>query len=135
MKNGFTLIEMLVAVVILAIGLTSALFLFSAGLRNQAEAIIAHRAAELAETVIAETAAKLTTSADLKKLAKKHAIHPDFPNMRYSVHLLPLDDFAEEVLVAVDVEWMWRGRAVRRRFSTVLLRRSEHPLLRRRQPP
>ena len=129
-RKGFTLIEMLIAVAVLAVGLTSALYLFSAAMRNQAEAILAQRAADLAEAVIAQLSANLTSSADLKKLAKKKASHPDFPNMRYSVHILPLDNEEQELLVAVDVEWVWRGRAIRRRFSTVLLRRLEHPLLR-----
>ncbi|MCX7703573.1 MAG: type II secretion system GspH family protein [Planctomycetota bacterium] len=121
-ERGFTLLEVLVAMAIMTIGISSAILLFAAAASLQSQTVLVHRAADFASTIFSEIAAQLKSGVDLKKIAVKEAVHPDFPRFKYSVTIIPLDDFEDELFVCVDIFYLWRGERRSHRFSTVLLR-------------
>ena len=84
-RRGFTLIEILLAIGILAVGITAVLFLFAMGARSHRRAIDRTRSAILAETVINQIKATLadTVPANIPPIAG--ATHADFPEFAYDV--------------------------------------------------
>jgi prepilin-type N-terminal cleavage/methylation domain-containing protein len=121
-QSGFTLLEVLIAMAIMIVGISSALVLFSTAASLQGETTLLHRMSDLADTLFSETAAQLKSGVDLKAIAVKDATHPDFPRFKYSVTIIPLDDFEDELFVCADIYYLWRGEKRTYRFSTILLR-------------
>ncbi|MFP4055732.1 MAG: prepilin-type N-terminal cleavage/methylation domain-containing protein [Candidatus Brocadiia bacterium] len=100
-RRGFTLIEILLAIGILAVGITAVLFLFTMGVRSHRRAIDRSRAAMLADTVLNQIKAELRADLpahyhedDEQNLELvdpetgepvSRATHADFPEFVYDV--------------------------------------------------
>lgn len=115
---GFTLMEILLAIGILAVGITSVLFLFTMGVRSHQRARDRTRAALLGETVLnqirADLAEGLPDHYDLdpgdatRILPITNATHADFPDFTYDVafeKLYPGDSRGDFYKVRVTVRW------------------------------
>jgi len=122
-SEGFTLLEVLIAMAIMTVGISSAILLFAGAASLQSQSALTYRLADFAVTLLSELETQLKSGADLSKVAVKDASHPDFPLFKYSITLIPLDDFEEELFVCVDIWWLYRGIKRNHRFTTVLLRR------------
>jgi prepilin-type N-terminal cleavage/methylation domain-containing protein len=96
--SAFTLIEVLLAIGILAIGITSVLFLFTMGARSHRRAVDRTRAALLAETVINQIKTDLTSTLPTRYTEDKdgnlqpfiNATHADFPEFYYDAFFTTL---------------------------------------------
>jgi len=86
-RDGFTIIEILLAIGILAIGITSVLFLFTMGTRSHQRALDRTRAAMLAETVANQLQTDFGPAYAVNNIT--NATHPDFPGYHYSVTFPP----------------------------------------------
>jgi len=83
-RSAFTILEVLMAIGILALSITAVLFLFAMGMRSHQRALNRSRAAMLAETVVNELQARFDPAFDATKPIV-NATHPDFPGFHYSV--------------------------------------------------
>ncbi len=89
--RGFTIIEVLLAIGILALSITAVLFLFAMGMRSHRRAQDDTRAAMLAEAVVNQLQAELKQYADPKDPRDPtvnpptNATRADFPGFSYSV--------------------------------------------------
>jgi Tfp pilus assembly protein PilV len=117
-RAAFTLMEILLAIGILAIGITSVLFLFAMGARSHRRAMDRTRSALLAETVMNQIRADLAEtlpdyyqldSGDRTKiLPLTNALHADYPEFTYDVHfekLYPGDTRGDFYKVRVTIRW------------------------------
>ena len=115
-RSGFTLIEILLAIGILAIGITAVLFLFTMGARSHRRAVDRTRSSLLAETVINQIRADLAESlperyeedADHNIQPITNANHADFPEFTYSIafdKLYPGDPRGDFYKVRVTIRW------------------------------
>jgi len=119
--QGFTLIEILVALAILAFGMTAVLSLFIAGVRTYKRAMDQSTAAMLAESVLADLEEDL--KGDFVPDPVFAQTRPHFPGYKYDLELKPLDVENHEILVSLTIWW---GEGKRRRtevFQTILLRK------------
>ncbi len=110
-RDAFTILEVLLAIGILALSITAVLFLFAMGMRSHKRALDRSRAAMLAETV----ANQLQT--DLKPYAAANdprdpvanpptnASHPDFPGFTYSVTFTALYSDTKYYRASILVRW------------------------------
>ena len=151
-RAGFTLLEIMVALGVFAIGASAALALLvaaaSAGRRAEHET----NAALIAESEIADLQADLLRDVDLSGLRQadpqdpaapapaganpatrwvfQDRDSPAWPGYRYDVAITPLECPAPDQtwawLVEVDVRWTERGRGRSKQFQTVLLRGLTH---------
>ena len=125
-ERGFTLIEILVAIGILALGITAVLFLFAMGARSHRRATLRTQAALLAEAVVNRLQAEFPQAAEPQTIT--NATDPDFPGFTYDVSFSPLDDNAQYYKVTVVVRWGEPGLPGTERdsetFATVLHQRS-----------
>jgi len=99
-RAGFTLIEILLAIGILALGITSVLFLFTMGGRAHRRSIDRTRAALLAETVVNHFRANFP-----QQLTDQDQSHADFPEFRYDYTFTPLYAGSRYYRVDVVVRW------------------------------
>ncbi len=120
--EGFTLLEVLVAMAVLTVGLTSAIYLFASAARLQTETATTQKVCALADSVFAELDTRLSPEADLAALAVKKKTHPDYPRFKYSIHIIPLDAAEYELFVVVEVFWRRHGEEKRRKFHTIMFR-------------
>jgi prepilin-type N-terminal cleavage/methylation domain-containing protein len=114
-QSGFTLMEILLAIGILAVGITSVLFLFTMGARSHRRAVDRTRSALLAETVINQLRADFAEGLpdyyveDEGDIQAIHtASHADFPEFTYDVvfeKLYPGDTRGDFYKVRVIVRW------------------------------
>jgi len=102
-QGGFTLIEILLAIGILALGITAVLFLFTMGARAHKRALDRTQSALLAETVANFWQERLTAEADPVDVPE--ATHPDFPGFYYSVAFTQLPENAHYYQVSIVVRW------------------------------
>ena len=92
-RSAFTLIEILLAIGILAIGITSVMFLFAMGARSHRRAVDRTRAALLADAVVNQIRADLavsmperyTVNADKTIESIVDVTHADYPEFTYTV--------------------------------------------------
>jgi len=102
-REAFTLIEVLLAIGILALGITAVLFLFSMGARSHRRAIDRTRAALLADTVVNDLRASFPP--DDPPALPPNATHLDFPGFTYDVAFAQLPDSQHYYRVSVLVRW------------------------------
>jgi prepilin-type N-terminal cleavage/methylation domain-containing protein len=142
-RAGFTLVECLTALIILAIGLVGVITIFVAGIATHKKAIDQTTAGTLGQKVLAELEANLT-EAYLNQLAAripneagaarnpkrrlelKDQIDPDFnPDIyRYDLSLQPLDPQRREAYaVILRVKWLEGGVEQSALFQTVMVRK------------
>ena len=115
-RSGFTLIEILLAIGILAIGITSVLFLFTMGVRSHRRAVDRTRGSLLAATVLSQIRADLAeTLPNYYVEDGDHNIEPitnatlaDFPEFTYDLtfeKLYPSDPRGDFYKVRVTIRW------------------------------
>jgi len=117
-RSAFTLMEILLAIGILAIGITSVLFLFAMGARSHRRAVDRTRSALLAEAVFNQIRADLATGLpdyyevdtgdETQILPIANASHADFPEFTYDVtfeKLYPSDTRGDFYKVRVAICW------------------------------
>jgi len=130
-RSAFTLMEILLAIGILAIGITSVLFLFAMGARSHRRAVDRTRSALLAEAVFNQTRSALLAEAvfnqiradlatglpdyyevdtgdETQILPIANASHADFPEFTYDVtfeKLYPSDTRGDFYKVRVAICW------------------------------
>jgi len=125
-QSGFTLIEILVAIGILALGITAVLFLFAMGARSHRRATLRTQAALLAEAVVNRLQAEFPQAAEPEDIS--NASDPDYPGFTYDVHFGPLPENSQYYKVTVVVRWGEPGLPGTERdsetFATVLHQRS-----------
>jgi len=136
-QQAFTLIEILLAIGILALGITAVLFLFTIGARSHKRAVDRTRAALLAQTVLNQIKADLlspdlgqlkryTIADDDIQLTEQPARNAEFPEFYYTVTFDPLPD-ARFYKVRVQVRWGEESAKADERnsetFTTVLQRK------------
>ena len=115
-RAAFTLMEILLAIGILAIGITSVLFLFTMGVRSHRRAVDRTRGSLLAATVLNQIRADLAeTLPDRYVEDSDHnidpitrAAHADFPEFIYDVafeKLYPSDPRGDFYKIRVVIRW------------------------------
>ena len=128
--GGFSLIEVLVALAILSLGITSAIALFAAATAAHRTAIYRSQAADLAEWALADIESALLLGADPEELVANpptEAIARDWPGYRVEVSIRPAagTQGEDEALVGVSVVWSTRGRDQRLEFQQIVARRTQ----------
>ncbi|HRT96371.1 MAG TPA: hypothetical protein P5532_18255 [Planctomycetota bacterium] len=133
-RGGFTIIEILLAIGILAISITSVLFLFAMGMRSHKRALDRSRAALLAEAVANQLQAGLKQYADPKDprdptvAPPSDATHPDFPGFTYTATFAPLYGGTSYYRVTLLIRWGDPNEPAEARnsetYETVLQRKS-----------
>jgi prepilin-type N-terminal cleavage/methylation domain-containing protein len=141
-STGFTLIEVLVALAIMAVGVTAAIALLTAATTMHKRAIDLTNAALVADAALAEVRGAVTLSFDPKPLAvhrpgtadappvliwKKDATNADYKGYVYDLLLTPIGtiepDAADAFLAEVKVRWKSAAQSRTMEFKTVVLRK------------
>lgn len=151
-RRGFTLLEIMVALGVFAVGASAAFALLVAGASAGRRAEHETNAALIAEGELADLAADLLHDVDPTELPRADPQDPNapapagtnaetrwvfqdkrspaWPDYRYDVALTPLPCPAPDEtwawLVEVEVRWTERGKGKSRQFQTVLLRGLSH---------
>lgn len=124
--RGFTLLEMLVAMALLAVGLSSVLALFTFGAALRRTSAERERAALAAEAIVADLRRALFplesdgSIGDAPDLADRPV--PNAEGLLYTATLREEADLPGAYLALVEVSWSERGRRRAERFETVLVR-------------
>ena len=129
-RAGFTLVEVVLAMFVLLIGMTSILGLLSFGAALARTAALRAGAANSIEAVLAdleETLFPLEVDADgVERAGEPLPIEgramPGYPGLVYSARATPNPENELEYRVDVEVTWALSGTTRRREFTTVLLR-------------
>lgn len=149
-NQGFTLLEIIVALGVLAIGATAAFSLFVAGAASGRRAEHEVNAALIAETVIDDLRDDLTVDLDLTDYPSASAPDPNsatqppagvnpktrwlardgtatgFEDYKYDLAITPLDgpvpDEPWQFLIEVEVRWSDQGTRRSAQYSTILLK-------------
>ncbi len=121
---GFTLVEILIALMVLAVGLTCIFALFAAATRSHKRAVDSTRAALLARKVFAEKRA-LLYNPDPPASAQDLS-DPDFPDLyTYDIQLIPLSNDRDTFLMRVRVKWKVQGRDESEIFESMVSRKPD----------
>jgi prepilin-type N-terminal cleavage/methylation domain-containing protein len=142
--RAFTLLEVLIALGIMAVGLTAAIGLFTAATAMHKRAIDQTTAALIADLALADARAAVTLSFDPKAVPlevrrpagdgrppvfylKHDAKLPEYPGYAYDVFLTPVDaaepDEADAFFAEARVRWKQANRERATEMTTVILRR------------
>jgi prepilin-type N-terminal cleavage/methylation domain-containing protein len=136
--RGFTLVEVLVALAIMAFGISAAIGLFVLATATHKRALDQTTAALLAETLVSEARSEVTLVFDASRLPlapgsaaarvlRQDGTHPAYPGYRYDVYVTPVagpPESADLYLVEVRVRWMSAGQARSADFHGTALRRA-----------
>jgi type II secretory pathway pseudopilin PulG len=151
-SGGFSLLEILVALSVMVVGMTSILVLFAVGVTTHKRSIDQMNAALAAEVVASDLKARYTVyrieqwkkkEARRTKKSKKKAIPlddrnylkdipdkrgeepavPNFPGYRYRVKFTPLDDDGNAVYARIDIIWKKGGDPVSESYPLVLFKK------------
>ncbi len=128
-RRGFSLIEVLIAMVILGLGAASLVALFAAGSSTHKRSVDRTRAALVAERVFSEVGLVYIpgTSPDdvIGKLRQR--LPEEIDGYRYEVLAFHPDGDGwsdQEMYVQVEIRWKRSGRARAETFATILLPRA-----------
>jgi len=122
-SGGFTLIEILVALFVMLIGLSSAFALFAAATAMHKRATDQSMAAIMADSIFSEVESRLTAGVDINRIARMDARFPKYEGYRYDLELIPLDANEDEIYARLSIRWNTQGKELSRVFSTILIRR------------
>jgi prepilin-type N-terminal cleavage/methylation domain-containing protein len=117
-QGGFTLLEILAALMILSLGVTTALGVFARGLGIEQGAELIHDSARLA-SLIQE---RYRNEGLLGKVGKalpppiKGALEPGFPGMKYDLSVKVDPENASRVFLDLQVRWLRGGEEVGERY-------------------
>lgn len=126
-QRGFTLVELMVAMGILVVGLTSLLALLTLGVSLRRGTDARHRAVQLADAVlqrVEQESFHLRDDADhaldftFDELQDQQVA--DFPGMSYGVGFVRDETRPDLVLVQVRVRWLEEGESVQQEFQRIL---------------
>lgn len=117
-QAGFTLLEILVALAVFVVAVSSVMSLLLVAASSHKKAVDNTRVGMLAESVLADLEAQLKLGKGLLRKTE-NAVHPDHPGLKYDVFADAIDD----VLVEVRIVVKWRREGVDREhaFETVLI--------------
>ncbi len=119
-RSGFSLLEILVALMILAVGLTSVFLMFAQGVNTQAKSVNRMEAARLAQSVFAEIQQKLEDTGNLPDVIENKT-HESFDDRyKYDVRFSPLQGSEDAVAVMIIVHWEHRGERVEETFTSIV---------------
>jgi prepilin-type N-terminal cleavage/methylation domain-containing protein len=129
-RSGFTLIEVVMAMFVLLIGMTSILGLLSFGAALSRTSSLRQGAADTIEAIVAdleESLFPLVVDESGNELADEPVDVqdrpvPDRPGLTYSTTSRPNPDDPREYRVDVEIHWATGGTQRSKRFTTLLLR-------------
>ena len=120
-QEGFTLVEVLVAVCIFMLGILGVIALFGSAAKSGRQAADETNAALLAQTVVAELRSQVNAGHKITAVIERS--HDDFPGYKYSVEAVELDDGDREYYVEIDIFWKRRSRVRSEKFKTIIIRK------------
>ncbi len=129
-EGGFTLIEILAALMILAFTVTTALGVFSRGIALERSAELVHDASRLARAV-QQRVVEEAWIGDLGEALpppRRGLALPEFPGMVYDLEAEIDPDRPGEVYVLVSVRWRRQGREVGENFRFLVTRGKPFPV-------
>lgn len=140
MRRGLTLIEILVALSIFAVGVTAVIGLLTVASTTHKRAINRVSAAWMAESLFDEMDARLTSAFDLadypgvsgetRRIEQAYELN-GYEGYRADIYLTPIDDPdaqalglpPQQFLCEIEIHWQLRGGANSEWFRTILGRR------------
>ncbi|MFQ5653649.1 MAG: prepilin-type N-terminal cleavage/methylation domain-containing protein [Planctomycetota bacterium] len=126
-QAGFSLLEVIVALAILTLGVTSAMALFTAATAAHKRAIDRTHAASIAEQAFADIESALLRGASPEEISQ----NPPFATIRrnwpgYEVQARVFDvagaTAGDEILVEIRVHWRYRGQDRQQTFQQIIAR-------------
>lgn len=115
-EKGFSLLEILIALMIFAVGIVSVVALLGAATSTHARGVDAYHVSHLASTVLAE----LERTGPQTVFNQQHPAFP--PNYTYDVETEEIPQTNGLMLVKVRVKWQRGGRKNSEEFVTTMLR-------------
>lgn len=112
--RGFSLLEVIVALAVLTLGISSALALFTAATAAHKRAVDRVNAAAIAEHVVAEVESALARGVTAESLATNPpvaAIERNWPGYEVVLAFVPVAGESEGDLVLLEVRVRWRSEA------------------------
>ena len=128
MKEGFSLVEVLIAMVVLGIGAASLVALFAAGSSTHKRSVDRTRAALVAERVIADAAYLYTQGVTPREVTEgvRERLPEEIDGYRHRVvafHPEGEEWSAQELFIEVEIRWKRSGQSRAETFATILLPR------------
>jgi prepilin-type N-terminal cleavage/methylation domain-containing protein len=124
-RAGFTLLEIMVALGVMAVGISSVFALFAAATALHNRAVDEMNAALMADTVFGNIEARLFTAMTPVPAFINGSV-TSFPKHRYAVRLVPVDNtdwnIANEFFVECQITWNVKGKKRIEKFHTILCR-------------
>jgi len=120
-SEGFTLVEVLVALFIFAVGIVGVMALFVGAARTGQMAAEETEAAMVAGTAVADVRSRLDAGQKPSPQPPREAA--EFPRCMYEVSVVDLDDSGREFFVRVTVRWKSGGRERKLDFDTIVVRK------------
>ena len=121
-ESGFTLVEILVALFVMLVGLSSAFALFAAATAMHKRALDQSTSAVMAESILSEVESKLTSGIQISQITRMNAEFPTYDGYRYDLELVPMDDNEDEIYVKLTIRYLKQGRDRSQHFSTIMIR-------------
>jgi type II secretory pathway pseudopilin PulG len=120
--GGFTLVEILVALFVMLVGISSAFALFAAATALHKRATDQTSAAVIAESIFSQVQSELTSGVELSDIRRGKYMPRGYENYKYELELVAVDDYENEVFVKLTVVWRQKGMGRKQEFSTILIR-------------
>ncbi len=126
-ENGFTLLEVVIALGILTIGMSVAISLFTAATASHRRAVDRVRAIEISEEVFAALEGSIRDGATLSELVARppwEALVERWPGVSVEVRYgsIAKPEYIDELLVEVHIRWISRGVDAGEIFRQVMAR-------------
>ena len=126
-RAGFTLLEVVIALAILTLGISSALALFTAATAAHKRAIDRIHSIAIAEHAIADVESALAFGADPVELMKEppfEEIERNWPGYAVQLEFLGVEGETseDEILIQITVHWRTQGRDRRQVFRQLVAR-------------
>lgn len=123
--SGFTLIEVLIALAVLALGISAAIALFAAATAAHKRAINLTNASAIAEQAIADIESVLLSGVDPTTLSESNpleSIEKNYPGYRLEAKFYSLPEGPDQAVVEIIVHWTARGEPRQETFRQLVTR-------------